>query len=130
MEPEEETTGNGDRILRLTGVVLVFAIAVALAIIILAGAQGPPDDNSGPDVNWTISRINETVVRIQHAGGEQIDASNLVVTVDGRVRHPSWPSSISEGDHAQLNVQSGQTVRIIWEAEPGSRTELAAKDVE
>lgn len=120
----DEESGSGDRILRLTGVVLVVAVIAALGVIVLAGANLPGGGESPPDANWSITRVNDSYASIEHVGGEPVRVSALVVSVDGKIRQLGWSGSLTRGDRVVIPVQRGQSVRIFWEGSPGERTLL------
>lgn len=114
---------DGDRILTLFGIGLVIAILAALGVLVLGAMSAPSPDApaGGPDADWRLERLNETHVRVEHAGGEPVPAEHLVVTVDGRPRHPGWSGTLVEGDGGVLLVREGQVVRLFWTGTPGDR---------
>lgn len=119
---------DGDRLLNIIGVVLVLAIIAALIILVMAAMSAPSADDpaEGPAANWRMDRINETHVRVMHAGGEPVDTAHLVITVDGTPRHPQWSGTIlTEGEGATVRVREGQPVRLYWTGTPGKRDVLA-----
>lgn len=115
---------DGDRILNLVGVALVLAILAALVVLVLGAMSAPTSEapDEGPTVDWRLERINETHVQLVHDGGEPVPTSDLLVTVDGSPRHPTWSAAtLSEGDRAVLLVRTEQTVRLYWTGTPGDR---------
>ncbi|MFC6988948.1 hypothetical protein ACFQJD_09900 [Haloplanus sp. GCM10025708] len=115
---------DGDRILNLVGAALVLALIASLGLLVVVASEGPATA-AGPDTEWSLSRVNETHVRIAHAGGERTHASNLVVTVDGRERSVSWTGVLTRGDSGALHARSTQVIRLYWLPEDGNRELLA-----
>lgn len=106
---------DGDRVLNLVGGLLVVAVIGSLALLVLVGMDAPASP-AGPETDWTLERINDTHVRIVHAGGDPVDASELKATVDGRARPVSWSGRITEGDAGVVRARSGaqRLVRLYW----------------
>ena len=108
---------DDDRVLDAIGVVLVVFIVLAVGVLVLAGATAPertlPEE---PDANWTIERVGVGEVNITHAGGEPVDASELVISVAG-VEHPTRRSDeLTPGESITIPARSGQTVKLFWVA--------------
>lgn len=117
---------DDDRLLDVVGVVLVVFIVLAIAVLALAGATAPewttPEE---PAVNWTIERTGPAGVAITHAGGEPVDASELVVAVAGIERSPGRSDVMTEGDSIQASARPGQSVELYWESSRDERVLLA-----
>lgn len=115
---------DGDRILNLVGAALVLALLLSLALLVVVASEGPAT-GAGPDAEWTAARVNETHVRITHAGGERVHASDLVVTVGGRERHVSWTGVLTRGSSGVVHARAQRVVRLYWLPENGNRKLLA-----
>jgi hypothetical protein len=105
-----------DRVLNLVGVALVVVVVfsvVALGISSLAADQG---SDTAPEADWDLTRLNDTYVRITHAGGEPVPTPDLTVAVDGRARHPEWTdTTLTEGDSAVLRADADSRITLLWE---------------
>lgn len=121
---------SGSRLLTLVGVVLVAFIAFQLVVVALVFLN-PPDERAAeaPATTWRVERVNETHVRIVHAGGETVDSANLTVTVNGFQRRASWPDRVGEGDGSAVLADPGGRVRLYWTGGEGDRDILAQWDV-
>lgn len=109
---------DGDRILRIAGVVLVAAIVVALGVMAIAFASGPPE-TSGIDAEWELERVNDSHARIVHGGGEPVEGEHLVVTVDSYERRITLPSVVVEGDTIVFEARPDQVIRLYRDAGRG-----------
>lgn len=117
---------DGDRLLTLVGVALVAFIVVALGVLFLAASDAGDEASPAPDAEWELTRVNETHVRVAHAGGEPVGAEHLLVTVDGRPRRVSWPASrVGTDDGVVVPAESGSTVALYWERPTARRAVLA-----
>lgn len=119
---------DGDRVLDLIGVGLVLFIVIAVSVLVLAAANAPYGMDT-PDVDWTIDRVNESAVRITHAGGDSLQSANIVVTVDGVIRHAGWPEQVTEGDSGIVHAEAGAIVRLYWTGGRGDRSLLLKRQV-
>lgn len=115
---------DGGRVLTAIGVVIVLFILMAVAALVIAAASTTGTDV--PDASWELDRINETHVRIVHAGGDAVDADRLVVSVDGYERTVTWSGEVGEGDGGSVFAQSGTEVTLYWTRERRPRTHLAS----
>lgn|GEM_PF-993558 len=113
------------RTIDLIGVGLVLFIVLALAVLLLAGATAPGRQPADPPVaNWTIERVDVGEVTVTHAGGEPVDASNLVVSVAGVERSPGRADVLTEGDALTIPARTGQRVALYWVGGRDERTLL------
>jgi hypothetical protein len=120
-----DTGSGGDRLLNLLGVVVALFVVVGLVGVVLAGLGGPSTDAAdAPDAAWTLDRVNGSHVRIVHAGGDAVPASDLVVTVDGVRRRVSWDGVVEEGDAGVVRADRGLIVQLYWTNEVGERIKL------
>lgn len=119
---------DGERVLNLIGVALVVVIVVSVAAIALSSLSGQPD--ATPDADWTLTRVNDSFVRITHAGGEPVATTNLTVAVDGRPRHPAWTREVlTDGEHGVVRADGDATVVLFWEREAAKRRVLERWDL-
>ena len=117
--------GGRDRALDVAGVVIVLTLLAMVGVMALAFADASRGETSaGPNVEWTTERVDETHVRIAHAGGEAVPADRLVVTVEGNRRRVSWSGTISEGDSGVVRVRGDRELRLYWTTEQGERIRL------
>ena len=117
---------DDDRVIDLVGVVVIGFIFLAVAVLLLAGATAPSRQvGEPPDADWTIERVDEGHVDIIHAGGEPVDASELVVSVAGVERGPGRSDEITDGEALRVPARAGQDVRLYWVAARDERVLLA-----
>jgi hypothetical protein len=116
---------EGDDILDAVGVGLLVLIVLGLAITALAASTA--DDRSGgaPDTEFRFETVNESHVQVVYAGGESVDPSALVVSVDGVQRQVSWGAELGAGDRVVVPVRSGSLIRIYYDPGRGDRKQLA-----
>lgn len=115
---------DGDTLLNLFGAVVVLGVIAAVVFVGLLVAGGGPGESIAPAADWTLTRINDSHVRIVHAGGEPVDAGSLVVTADGRERHPDWSADpLAEGDGGTFRATRARSVVRLW-IEVGAEREL------
>lgn len=113
---------DGDALLNIVGAVLVVAVVGGIVFVGLLVAGGGPDGGrSPPAAEWTLERINDTHVRIVHAGGDPVRVGDLVVTADGRERHPSWSAgTLTEGEAGVFRATRARAlVRLYWTGDRG-----------
>lgn len=107
---------DGDTVLNLVGIGLVVALLIGLGVIAL---NFSPSDDGAPSANWTAERVNDTHVRVAHAGGDAVPNSEVVVTVDGTPRTATWngtSGAVTDGDATVVQVRRNQVVGVSWEA--------------
>lgn len=113
------------RTIDLIGVGIVLFIVLAVAVLVLAGATAPErQPTEPPAANWTIERVDVGEVTVTHAGGEPVDAANLVVSVAGVERSPGRSDVLREGDALTIPARSGQRVALYWVGGRDERTLL------
>lgn len=100
--------------LTLAGVGVVGLLVVGVAVGALAAVTADQRTSSAPDVDWAFERVNETHVQVSHAGGDPALGSELIVSVDGRVRPTGWSGTVAEGDVTTIPAAGGQVVRVYW----------------
>lgn len=108
---------DGDRILTLVGIGLAVAIALAIGVLLLAATSAPSRQPDVPTAEWSLDRVNDTHVRITHTGGDAIEGTHLVVSVDGYERAVNWPPRVVEGDAVVVRAPPGRLVRLYWDGD-------------
>jgi hypothetical protein len=111
-----------DRLLDLFGIVLVLAIVGALALIGLGVTSAPQESTGPPETDWTLTRVNESHVRVSHAGGEPVRADLLTVAVDGQPRRVQWTTTmLTQGESGAVRADEGVRVTLIWQRSEADR---------
>ena len=118
---------DGDRILDLVGVVLVLGLLAAVGVVALN--FDPPQDDQPPEAEWTIERVNASVVNVTHAGGEPVRTDELRVTVDSLRRDTTWEDPVAPGDSTLVSASEGTMVRVVWLGGRGDRVVMADERV-
>lgn len=117
---------DDDRLVDVVGVVVAVLVVAAVAVLILAGATAPSRQPADPpEANWTIERVDVGQVEVTHAGGEPVDATELVVSVAGVERSPGRSDELTEGDSIRASARSGQSVELFWVSGRDERVLLA-----
>lgn len=116
---------DGDRLLDLFGVALVLAIVGALVLLGLGASSVGEDPTPAPEVDWTLARVNESHVRLSHAGGEPVRADHLTVAVDGQPRRVRWSAStLVDGESGLVLASEGTRLTLVWEPSETDRRVL------
>lgn len=115
---------DGDRDLTIIGVVLVGLLLSAIGVAVLAAMAGPSAAEP-PNAEWRLERVNESHVRITHAGGERVPASDLVVTVEGYERDVTWSGMVTEGDATVVQATEDRGIHLYWNGGRGDRVSIA-----
>lgn len=103
-----------DTLLTLAGVGAVGLLVAGLSVAGLAAVTADDRESGAPEAEWRLERVNDTHVRISHAGGDPVAPSELIVSVDGRRRHADWGGTVTEGRAATVTAYEGQVVRLYW----------------
>jgi len=82
-----------------------------------------------PEADWAVERVNDTHVRVTHAGGEPVRPDELRVTADSVRRATSWTDPISEGDSTVVDATDGTLIRVVWNGGRGDRSIMAQERV-
>lgn len=116
---------DGDTVLNLMGVGLVLAVLVGLAVVGLNFSAASGEDV--PDAEWTIERVNASVVEITHADGDPVRTDDLRVTVDSVSRDTSWTDPVTEGESTTVPASDSSLVRVVWNGGRGDREIMASQ---
>lgn len=99
-------------------VALVLTVVGGMAFMAALIIDPPPERGAEtPVADLTIERVNETHVRIVHAGGDAIPAENLLVTVDGRARPLGRVDPLTQGEAIAVQAPEGVLVEVYWAGE-------------
>ena len=131
------------------GVILMVAITVILAAVIGAFVLGLGDQvsNNAPQATLEFEFINDTDAVVTHAGGQDITATDIDVTVGDVVAYENgvgtgsgsgfngsgWSDTISTGDELQItnatasDIGAGKTVRVVWNNPSGDSSNILAE---
>jgi hypothetical protein len=123
--------GDGDRILNLAGLALVGFLVIAVGVFVLAGgfAQSDASDRTAPRANWSTERVNDTHVRLVHAGGDPIQADDLIVVVGSTDRGIRKTERLVVGESITVAAPRNEKVVLYWKGEEyGRRVKLGSWD--
>jgi len=115
-----------DTLLTLAGVGVVGLVVVGLSVAGLAAVTADERGGGAPDAEWSFERVNDSHVRIAHAGGDPVEPAELIISVDGYRQNVEWGGAVTEGDAVTVRVSDGQVVRVYWTGtDQRVRTQLA-----
>lgn len=121
---------DADRKLDAAGLGLAAIVLLSVGLLGFGAMQATSDDRSGtPDVEWSIERVGDSDVRIQHAGGDTVYGDEITVTVDGRERPPIFDGVVRPGDSATITVSQETTVSVHWTGGTGDREPMESERV-
>lgn len=118
---------DGDAVLNLVGVVLVVGLLAAGGVVALNFT--PQDDEEAPDADWSFERVNDSTIRVTHAGGDPVREEPLRVTVDGVGRSTTWDDPVVPNDSALVQAPEGTMVRVVWQGGRANRAVMATERV-
>jgi hypothetical protein len=120
-----------DRKLDVLGVILAIGIVLGVGLGVFAaleGAQGGGEPT--PELNVSAERVNDTHVRLVHAGGDTVRGEDLVITVNNRERgQETFPTSYAEGDSTVVRAAAERTITVYWTGGRGPRESLDSVQV-
>ena len=141
-----ELSADDDAVSPVIGVILMVAITVILAAVIgtfVLGLGGQIQDS--PNANFNFNQESNGNLTITHNGGDPVDVNNLNVTGGGDLdttsdstaacQHNAWGNTtwssaeLGPGDSCTLpnvNLTSGEEVRVTWESDSGESTSVLA----
>jgi FlaG/FlaF family flagellin (archaellin) len=123
---EEADDGPWLALIALAIVLLIGYGAVAVGLSATSDAA-PADD--APDASWDLSRVNESHVRLTHAGGEPVPASQLSLSVNGTTRYPNWDFKVvTDSDSGTFQADSGSSIVLVWQRKATDQVILARWD--
>jgi flagellin-like protein len=133
-----------DAVSPVIGVILMVAITVILAAVIGTFVLGLGENvqDSAPQANFqfeygggadgTIDETADDYFNITHTGGEDVDADNVKVLVDGSEpasgQVNTWDDttistgttySVDETKGSQNVISGGETIRVVWTSPSG-----------
>lgn len=113
---------DGDQLLNLVGIILLLFLILASAILVLIATSPQQQPAAKPDADWQLQKVNESYVRIRHAGGAPVQTENLTVTVDGTPRRPQWTApTLTDGDAGVVRIGDGTRVTLLWSRSEADR---------
>lgn len=118
---------DGDTVLNLVGAALVVGLLVAGGVVALN--FDPPATEEPPAANWTIERVDDTHVRVTHAGGDPVPTDELRVTVDSIRRSTDWSDPVTVGESTVIDASTGTNVRVVWQGGRANRVVMASDRV-
>ncbi|GAB3685451.1 hypothetical protein GCM10028857_15970 [Salinarchaeum chitinilyticum] len=120
-----------DRKLDVLGVVLAVLVVLGAGLAVF-GAMEASSGGGGEEIeiDFTVERINETHLRVVHAGGDVVEGADLSITIDGRDRVPvgRFPERVNEGDAAVVQIDAGHTLRVYYHGGLGAPSRLDSAD--
>ena len=120
MKPQNQSKSDDRAVSPVIGVILMVAITVILAAVIGTFVLGLGDQlgDTAPQASFTIDGNNSSVVNVTKTGGQPIEGSDLVVSVDGQRGGDFGSGDWQSGEQRSADISgispSGEaTVRII-----------------
>ncbi|MFC7098329.1 type IV pilin [Halobaculum marinum] len=108
------------------GAVLLIAAVLGTAVLgsFVLGTGDQTVSTATPSVTFS-SEATDSGFVIQHVGGESVEASALLVTVDGDTQ--TWAAltgadSVAEGDTAEVSAEDGASVEVAFDGADGPVT--------
>ncbi|SDF39707.1 flagellin N-terminal-like domain-containing protein [Halorubrum xinjiangense] len=122
MKPRNQPNSDDRAVSPVIGVILMVAITVILAAVIGTFVLGLGDQlgDTAPQASFTIESNSTSEITVTKTGGQPIEGSNLVVSVDGQRDGDFGSGSWESGERRNATISnispapSGDaTVRII-----------------
>jgi flagellin-like protein len=134
-----ELFADDDAVSPVIGVILMVAITVILAAVIgtfVLGLGGQVQDTA-PNAQFTFNENSNESLMITNDGGQSVDINNMNVTGDGTTdivncqNSSDWGGAdeLSAGDSCTVpdgQLDSDETVRIVWESDEGGTSSTLA----
>ena len=117
------------------GVILMVAITVILAAVVGAFVLGLADGvtESAPTAQISFEYDSgEEEVTLIHDGGSSFQADRVSLLGTEEYDLDGWDGTVSAGDSTdsiELNEDSGNTLRLVWEGSGGSSSVIARSTV-
>ena len=121
MKPSNQSNAEDRAVSPVIGVILMVAITVILAAVIGTFVLGLGDQlgDTAPQASFTVEDVNSSNITFVKTGGQDIDKSNLVLSVDGERQsadftgNTTWQSGEAKSIAHGSGTATGVTVRII-----------------
>ncbi len=105
-------------------------------------AQGSASENQAPQVSMEYEFESASELTITHAGGDDVDASNLSIEIGGTAigsgaaewEISGWDGTVQTGDSLTLvdssgTDHSGEEIKVVWtDPEGGSSSTIASQE--
>jgi len=116
---------DGDRTLTLVGLGLAVLLVVGTATLVMSATSVGSDAAERPTADWTLTKLNDSYVRVEHAGGEPVRADRLGVNAEGLARPVTWSNEVLVGGSTGIiHVGSKGRVALLWERSESQRALL------
>lgn len=112
-----EGDGDPDWFMRGIAAVVLGLVLFSLLVVVLAPSETPRRGTDPPPVDWSFEQVNDSHLRITHAGGPPLDAQNVSVAVgqvDRRSESLSWNGTIGRNDSTVVSARGDQVVEVFW----------------
>ncbi|WP_144920857.1 type IV pilin [Halorubrum salsamenti] len=123
MKPTNQSNAEDRAVSPVIGVILMVAITVILAAVIGTFVLGLGDQlgDTAPQASFTVETVNNSSITIAKTAGQDIDKSDLTLSVNGDRQdaetfsgNSTWKSGASKSiPHGVSNGTDGATVRLI-----------------
>jgi len=140
-----ELLADEEAVSPVIGVILMVAITVILAAVIGTFVLGLGDQvsNTAPQASFTFDFDDSTsascsdlsgagALTVTHDGGDLIDPAQITISSDDS-DSTTWDScdgsvtDVTAGDNIEVDSDSTETIRIVWEASGGGDTSTIGK---
>jgi hypothetical protein len=114
---DDADDGGGDRFVTAVAVAVGALVLFSVLVVVFAPSATPERGEDPPPVDWSFERVNESHVRITHAGGPTLDGSNVSVAVGQQELRPDgivWNGSVAENDSSVVPAPRGRVVEVFW----------------
>ncbi|MFW6436972.1 MAG: type IV pilin [Halococcoides sp.] len=109
----------------VVAIVLMVVIAAVIGSFVLsADSTGGTGDGTAPPQVQFSSSVDGSTMTITHEGGDSIETDELTLLIGDRATEWADSGTVSAGDSTTVEVESGQTVQIVWESPDGASTAL------
>ena len=95
------------------GALLVFVVGTLALVGFLVATGVPTDSTDAAAANWSVDRVNDTHVRVEHAGGPPVQANEVTVSVDNNQRRTGWSGRVVQGESATVRAGPETVVRVV-----------------
>ncbi len=95
------------------GALLLFVLGTVVLVGFLVATGVPTGSGDAPVANWSVERVNDTHVRVEHAGGPPVQASEVTVSVDNNERRTGWSGRVVQGESTTVRAGPESVVRVV-----------------